>query len=57
MGDSFTPQYKTAKDKKRVLQEWCDFLQDNKTTFTELRFVMKMPKELFNAVYEQENIK
>lgn len=25
LGDSFTPQYKTQKEKKRVLQEWCDF--------------------------------
>ena len=30
LGDSFTPQYKTAKDKKRVLEEWCDFLKNNK---------------------------
>ena len=57
LGDSFTPQYKTAKDKKRVLEEWCDFLKNNKTTFTELTFVTKMPQELFNAVCEQENLK
>lgn len=27
LGDSFTPEYKTAKEKNRVVQEWCDFLQ------------------------------
>ncbi|WP_304087118.1 hypothetical protein [Peptostreptococcus stomatis] len=53
MGDSFTLQYKTEKDKKRVLEEWCDFLKNNKTAFTELTFVTRMPQELFNAVYEQ----
>ena len=25
LGDSFTPEYKTAKEKNRVVQEWCDF--------------------------------
>ena len=29
LGDSFTPEYKTAKEKNRVVQEWCDFLQNN----------------------------
>ena len=57
LGDSFTPQYKTAKEKKRVVQEWCDFLTDNPTAFTELVFCTRMPQELFNAVCEQENLK
>lgn len=57
LGDSFTPGYKTAKEKKRVLQEWCDFLQNNKTAFTELTFCTRMPQELFNAVCKQENLR
>ena len=57
LGDSFTPQYKSAKEKKRVLQEWCDFLQSNKTAFTELSFCTRMPQELFDAVCEQENLR
>ena len=44
LGDSFTPQYKSAKEKKRVLQEWCDFLQSNKTAFTALSFCTRMPQ-------------
>ena len=56
LGDSFTPQYKSAKEKKRVLQEWCDFLRNNKTAFTELSFCTRMPQELFDAVCEQENL-
>ena len=56
LGDSFTPQYKSAKEKKRVLQEWCDFLRNNKTAFTELSFCTRMPQELFDVVCEQENL-
>ena len=39
------------------LEEWCDFLKNNKTAFTEFTFVIRMPQELFNAVYEQEILK
>ena len=49
LGDSFTPEYKTAKEKNRVVQEWCDFLQKNTTAFTELK--------LFDAVCAQKNLK
>ncbi|ESE28781.1 hypothetical protein HMPREF9089_01378 [Eubacterium brachy ATCC 33089] len=57
LGDSFTPQYKTAKEKKRVLKEWCNFLSDNTTAFTELSFATRMPQELFDAVCSQKNLK
>lgn len=57
LGDSFTPEYKTAKEKKRVLQEWCDFLQNNPTAFTELIFCTRMPQELFDAVCAQQNLR
>lgn len=57
LGDSFTPQYKTAKEKKRILQEWCGFLSSNTTAFTELSFGTKMPQELFDAVCSQQNLR
>jgi Leucine-rich repeat (LRR) protein len=57
LGDSFTPQYKTQKDKKRVVSEWCEFLQQNPTAFTELHFCTRMPQELFDAVCSQKQLK
>jgi hypothetical protein len=57
LGDSFTPQYKAVKEKKRVLREWCDFLSGNTTAFTELTFGTRMPQELFNAVCSQKNLR
>jgi hypothetical protein len=57
LGDASTPQYKTPKEKKRVLVEWCKFLQENPTAFTELYFNTKMPQELFDAVCCQKNLK
>lgn len=57
LGDSFTPQYKTQKDKKRVVLEWCEFLEQNPTAFTELHFGTRMPQELFNAVCSQKQLK
>jgi len=57
LGDSFTPQYKTQKEKKRVLQEWCNFLTENPTAFEELSFGTRMTQELFNAVCAQKRLK
>ena len=57
LGDSFTPRYKTQKEKKRVLSEWCDFLQNNPETFTELYFSTRMPQELFDALCCQKRLK
>ncbi|MFV0352025.1 MAG: hypothetical protein ACK5JF_06905 [Oscillospiraceae bacterium] len=57
LGDSFTPQYKTAGQKKRVLQEWCDFLIKNDTAFEELRFGSRMPQQLFDAACSQKRFK
>lgn len=57
LGDSFTPQFKTQKDKKRVVLEWCEFLHQNPTAFTELHFGTRMPQELFDAVCNQKRLK
>lgn len=57
LGDSFTPQFKTQSQKKRVLQEWCDFLTANPSAFEELSFGTRMPQTLFNAVCAQKNLK
>lgn len=57
LGDSFTPQYKASKEKKRVLQEWCDFLCENPTAFEELSFGTRMPQVLFGAVCAQKRLK
>ena len=38
LGDSFTPQYKTAKEKKRVIQEWCDFLKSDSIYRTDILY-------------------
>lgn len=57
LGGSLTSRYKTPKEKKRVLQEWCDFLSGNTTAFTELSFGTRMPQELFDAVCSQKNLR
>ena len=57
LGGSFMPQYKTSREKKRVLQEWCDFLLSNTTAFTELTFGTRMPQELFDAACAQKNLR
>lgn len=57
LDDDFTPQYKTPKEKKHVLHEWCDFLSSNTTAFTELQFGTRMPQELFDAVCAQQNLR
>ncbi len=57
LGGNFKPLIKSQKEKKRVLTEWCDFLQNNPTTFEELYFVTRMPQELFNAVACQKKLK
>lgn len=43
LGYSFTPQYKTAKQKRAVLDQWCEFLRSEPDTFNELNFCTKMP--------------
>lgn len=57
LGDEFTPEYKTAREKKRVLHEWCDFLTNNTNAFSELTFGTRMPQELFDAVCSQRNLR
>lgn len=44
------------KEKKRVLNEWCDFLEQNPSRFKTLKFGTRMPQELFNAVCKQKNL-
>ena len=46
----------SAKDKKRILQEWCDFLVEHPDNFTELMFCTRMPQELFDAVCAQQSL-
>lgn len=57
LGDMFTPQFDTAKKKKRVVSEWIDFLSENTTAFTELNFGTNLPQELFDAICRQENLR
>lgn len=47
----------SAKDKKRILQEWCSFLVEHPDTFTELMFCTRMPQDLFDAVCAQRRLK
>ena len=47
----------SAKDKRIILQEWCDFLVNNSDTFTELMFCTRMPQDLFDAVCAQRRLK
>lgn len=57
LDDSSNSKYKTAKARKNVVNERCDFLIKNPTAFTELTFCTRMPQELFNAVCSQQNLK
>ena len=57
LDDSSNSKYKTAKARKNVVNEWCDFLIKNPTAFTELIFCTRMPQELFDAVCSQKNLK
>lgn len=52
LDDNYKP-----KDKKRIVNEWIDFLSNNPDTFSELRFGTRMSQELFNAVCQQKNLK
>lgn len=51
LGDGYS-----AKDKKRILNEWCDFLRSKPTSFRELTFGTRMPQELFDAVARQKSL-
>ena len=51
------PRFSSAKEKRRVLSEWCGFLTENPVAFTGLAFGTRMPQELFNAVCHQKNLK
>ena len=44
------------KDKKRILNEWIDFLKGNPESFSNLEFCTRMPQELFDAVCYQKNL-
>jgi hypothetical protein len=56
LGDSFTPQFASAREKKRILSEWCDYLKAKPTSFTELGFGTRMPQELLDAVCHQRRL-
>lgn len=48
-------EYK-AKDKKRIVNEWVDFLKSNPDAFTDLSFGTRLTQELFDAVCHQVNL-
>jgi len=50
------PAYKSSKEKKRVLTEWCEFLIGNPKAFKVLKFGTRMPQELFDAACHQQNL-
>lgn len=52
--NSIVNNIKCTKDKKRILNEWIDFLTHNPSFFTELRLGTKVPQNLFNAICEQK---
>ncbi|NQV27055.1 MAG: leucine-rich repeat domain-containing protein [Rhodopirellula sp.] len=47
---------RSAKEKKRIVTEWCDLLTQHPTAFKSLQFGTRMPQELFDAVCHQENL-
>lgn len=48
--------YRSTKEKKRVVTEWCEFLTQNPKAFKALRFGTRMPQQLFDAVCHQQNL-
>ncbi|QDV81030.1 hypothetical protein [Botrimarina mediterranea] len=50
------PEYKSRKEEKRVLQEWCEYLTENTKLFKVLRFNTRVPQELFDAACHQQNL-
>ncbi len=44
------------KDKKRILNEWSEFLKASPQSFTRLEFGTRQPQELFDAVCHQVNL-
>jgi hypothetical protein len=56
LGDSLTPQFASAREKKRILSEWCDYLKAKPASFTELGFGTRMPQELLEAVCRQRKL-
>lgn len=48
-GYPYNPKYKSAREKKRVLSEWCEFLIENPHAFTSLSFGTRMPQELYKS--------
>lgn len=53
----YPKKYAKASERKRVLNEWCEFLTENPEAFTTLSFGTRMPQKLFNAVCKQKNLK
>ena len=46
----------SERDKKRILQEWVDFLRTSTKTFKALHFNSHVPQRLFDAVCCQEDL-
>ena len=47
---------RTAKEKKRILAEWCEFLIEHPKALKVLKFGTRMPQDLFDAVCHQQNL-
>ena len=47
----------SAKEKKRVLTEWCELFVGRPDAFKVLKFGTRMPQELFDAVCHQQNLR
>lgn len=46
----------TEADKRRIVQEWCDFLSSGPSPLRDLRFVSRTPKRLFDALRGQTQL-
>jgi hypothetical protein len=57
LGDFLTPQFSSQKEKKRILNEWCEFLNNQKTNIREVNFGTRMPQVLFDAMCNQKELK
>ncbi len=47
----------SAKEKKRVLTEWCELFVSRPDAFKVLKFGTRMPQELFDSVCHQKNLR
>jgi hypothetical protein len=46
-----------AGERRRILQDWIDFLSGTETNIVELQFASRMPQELFDAATRQRHLR